>query len=247
MGMEMHEGFPYASDAFYRWTNAMDLGDRPDAEVALAQVRGAPWLDALGAAARASSDGDSARAFAILDAARRADPRQRLDLPAAHLADCIGDWERAAVILQQRFPDLASGEDAINAFNAGPALDLAVAWREQGDASRAHVLVERVARYLDGPSAAQGPPAMLLRSQLYALEGSNDMAMGALEQAYAAGFRTTWGAILVPGAIYAPYPIDDDPRFGTLRGDVRFKALLQRIRADDARQFERMRIAGSGP
>lgn len=218
------------------WALHMSLGD-PDA--ARETPVTTPSDKLLREAASMTSQGDYARAFALLDRRRLEFPNTRiLDIPAARLALIVGRADRAREILEQRLPDLARGIEPIDAFNVLPAIDLAIAW---ADEERARSLLGRVAAFLDGPDAPQWSMFVFERARVHALAGEIELAHQSLDRAYAAGFRTIWSVDLLPAPFFYIDGVEVDPAFRALRDDPRFARWLERIESDNALKLERLR------
>jgi TolB-like protein/Tfp pilus assembly protein PilF len=222
------------------WAVHMSMDDRDGARQWLDFGR-TPIEKTLSDAARFAMDGRYRQAFEVLEGHREEFPLSHLlDFPTAKFALIAGRPELALRILEQRLPDLASGIEPISARNVLPALDLATAQLNTGAHDEARALLERVAAYLDGPRAVHLPLFVYQRARAHAIAGESDAALRALDQAYNEGFRTTWALDLRPQSLLYIDPIDADPAFGALRDDPRFKLWFERIRADNARQFERI-------
>jgi TolB-like protein/DNA-binding winged helix-turn-helix (wHTH) protein len=223
------------------WSVYMSLGDRAGA---------LQWLDfgdlpmekPLSAAARHAMDGRYAQAYEVLEQHRGEYPFSRLlDLPTAKFALIAGRPQQALRILEQRLPDLASGIEPIGARNVIPALDLATARMQTGAEDQARALLERVIAYLDGPGVLRLPLFAFQSARAHALAGHPDAALLALDRAYAEGFRTTWALDLRPQSLLYIDPIAADPAFVALRDDPRLEQWFERLRAENARQRERLR------
>ena len=130
----------------------------------------------------------------------------------------------------------------IEAPNLLPAMDLATAQLNPGASHDARVLLGRISAYLDGPSALRLPLFTFERARVHALAGEPDAALRALDRAYNEGLRTTWALDLRPQSFLYIDPLDADPAFGALLDDPRFISWRERIREDNARQLERLRV-----
>jgi hypothetical protein len=218
----------------------MSMGDLAGASQWL-DFGNTPMEKILSDAARFAMDGRHDQAFTVLASHRGEFPLSHLlDLPAAKFALIAGRPQQALQILEQRLPDLASGIEPITARNVLPALDLATARLNTGAGDDAGMLLQRIAAYLDGPSAPRLPMFAFERARAHALAGEPDAALRALDRAYNEGLRTTWALDLRPQSLLYIDPIEADPAFVDLRDDSRFKQWFERIRTDNARQLEQL-------
>ncbi len=224
------------------WAVHMSMSDRDGA---------GQWLDfgpnpfekALSDAARSAMDGRYEQAFTALEAHRKEYPLSHLlDFPTAKFALIAGKPQQALAILERRLPDLVSGIEPISARNLLPAMDLATAQLKTGASQEARALLTRITAYLDGPAALRLPLFTFERARAHALAGEPDAALLALDRAYNEGLRTTWALDLRPQSFLYIDPLDADPAFGALRDDPRFTSWRERIREDNARQLERLKV-----
>jgi TolB-like protein/DNA-binding winged helix-turn-helix (wHTH) protein len=223
------------------WGLYMSLGDRDSASEVLSFGNTELAKD-LRQAASLIMHGRHADAFTFLDGQRGQFQRSRiLDLPTARLALIAGKPAQALTIMEQRLPDLFAGIEPVNARNVIPALDLAAAWAGAGQQARSRELLNRIAPFLDGPTAPRLPLFAYLRARAHVLAGEPVLAMEALDRAYEAGFRTTWAYDLHPHPFFYIDCVEVDPAFAKLRSHARYRGWLSRIRADNARQLERLR------
>jgi TolB-like protein/DNA-binding winged helix-turn-helix (wHTH) protein len=224
------------------WAVHMSMSDRNGAEQWL-DFGPNPFEKALSDAARFAMDGRYEQAFAVLEAHRKEYPLSHLlDFPTAKFALIAGKPQQAREILEQRLPDLVSGIEPISARNLLPALDLATAQLNTGATHDARALLGRIAAYLDGPAALRLPLFAFERARAYALAGEPEAALRALDRAYNEGLRTTWALDLRPQSFLYIDPLDADPAFAALRDEPRFTSWRERIREDNARQLERLRV-----
>ncbi len=223
------------------WSLYMSLGDQATASDAL-DFGDAAEARSLSDAARLTMRGHYAEAFQSLERYRNGFKQNRLlDLPAARLALISGNSAQALAILQQRLPDLYSGVEAVNGHNVIAALDLVAAWQGTGQQGRSSPLLLRIAAYLDSPAAPQLPLFIYQRARAHALSGKSDMAIAALDRAYAAGFRMLWAPDLHPQPLLYIDPIEADPAFVALRSQPRYRSWLARLKTDNARQLVRLK------
>jgi hypothetical protein len=148
---------------------------------------------------------------------------------------------QARLIIEQRLPDLVTGVEPVNGHNVIPALDLVVAWEGAGEQSRSRELLGRISAYLDDPASPRLPMFLFLRARAHALAREPEQAMQALDRAYEAGFRTTWANDLHPQPFFYLDPVELDPAFATRRRPGYYQGWISRIRADNARQLERLK------
>lgn len=234
--------------ALYLWAVRMELGDKEGARAARERIKGGALFDTLGRALGLAANGQYADELQLLEKSVRAGTDDgRFAHAAVVLALAQGEPQRALDFLQQRYPTLFAGEP-INVLNFAAALDLAAAWQATGNGAEAAALLARIGAFLDGPQAPQLPYVHVARAQAYALSGALDNAMAALEEAYAAGFRTTWAVLAAtrPGQLN-PFPISIDPRFGPLRDDPRFAGWLSRIAEDNAQKAAALKEQPTAP
>ena len=224
------------------WSAYLALGDEAAARRAL-NFGDSDLAKALAAAAALTMSGRYDEAFESLERERRRFEFSRiLDLPTARLALIAGKPRQALAILQARLPDLVTGTEPVNARNVMPALDLAAAWSSTGEEASARQMLARIAAFVAGPSVPRLPVYEFIRARMHALAGEPDLAVQALDRAYEAGFRTTWGVDLNPQPLLYIDPIDVDPCLASLRTDKRLARWFARIAADNARQLERLRV-----
>ena len=222
------------------WSISMSLGDREATREPL-DFGNTELAAALREAATLLMHGRYDAAFEFLDLQRREFAQSRvLDLPTARLALITGKPEQALSILTGRLPDLFKGIEPVNAQNVIPALDLAAALIGTNDQAQARPLLDRITTFLDSPAAPQLPMFVYLRARAHALTGESELALQALDRAYDAGFRTTWGVDLHPQPFLYIDPVEVDPAFASLRTEPRYKDWLARIATDNARQLERL-------
>jgi hypothetical protein len=226
----------------------MELGDTEAARALRDRIKGADLFDTLRKALGFAAAGKYADELKLLENnVRTGADGGRFVHAAAILALAQNEPQRTLDFLQQRFPTLFAGEP-INVLNFAAALDLAVAWQATGNAGEADGLLKRVSTYLDGPSAPKLPLFLVAKGQAHSLQGALDQAMLELDEAFDAGFRTTWAVLAAtrPGQLN-PYPIDIDPRFGALRNDARFASWLSRIKDENAGQAAELKQRLSTP
>jgi TolB-like protein/DNA-binding winged helix-turn-helix (wHTH) protein len=223
------------------WSLCMSLGDR-DAAAAALDFGDSTLAASLRQAATMTMQGRYADAFEFLDRRRGEFSHSRiLDLPAARLALIAGRPVQARLIIEQRLPDLVTGVEPVNGHNVIPALDLVVAWEGAGEQSRSRELLGRISAYLDDPASPRLPMFLFLRARAHALAREPEQAMQALDRAYEAGFRTTWANDLHPQPFFYLDPVELDPAFATRRRPGYYQGWISRIRADNARQLERLK------
>jgi len=238
-----------ATDDFYvpgsstrLWALLMSIGDLEGARKVLA-IEGGALAGALREAATLNMEGRFDDALEALERHRLSFPLSRvLDVPTARQALIGGMPARTVDILEARLPDLARGTAPVTAFNVMPALDLVAAYAGVGRTAEEGKLLDRIVAFLDGPHAPRLPLFVYARARAHALAGEREPAIRSLNRAYDEGFRTTWALDLPVLPLFYVDPIDADTAFQTLRSDPRFKTWRERIRADNARQLERLRI-----
>ncbi len=163
-----------------------------------------------------------------------------LDLPTARLGLIAGEPAKALAIIKQRMPDLVAGVEPINGRNVIPALDLVTAWEAADEHAQSRQLLDRIAVFLDGPAAPRLPMFVYQRARAHALDGESELALQALDRAYADGFRTTWALDLHPQPFLYIDPIEVDPAF-TTAADA--SAIRRLARAHQRRQCAATRTA----
>ncbi len=222
------------------WSLSMSLGDRVAVREPLDFGNTGLGMALSEAAAPMMHDRYDA-AYESLEHHRGEFPQSHiLDLPTARLALINGKPEQALAILTGRIPDLFEGIEPVNAQNIIPALDLVAAWVGTNNQTQSRQLIDRIAAFLDGPTAPRIPMFVYLRARTHALAGESELALQALDRAYEAGFRTTWALDLHPQPLLYLDPIDVDPAFEKLRTEPRYVRWLERISADNARQREQL-------
>jgi hypothetical protein len=152
-----------------------------------------------------------------------------------------GRATRARALLEARLPDLVAGREPVKARNVSPAIDLAAAYRESGDAPASRALLRRVAAYLEGADVPHWPLFSYQRARAYALADEREPALQQLAHAYADGFRLVWALDFYPQPLLYIDSIDQDPAFVRMRTDPRYHQWRARISEDNARQLARLR------
>jgi len=224
------------------WGLYLSLGDRAAAAAALEESPSSEVTAVLQQAMRASTDGNLEEAFAILDRHCTDFPLTHiLDLPTARLALITGHAPRARALLEARLPDLVRGREPVKARNVIPAIDLASAYRESGDAAASRSLLARVATYLEGADVPHWPLFSYQRARAYALADEPEPALQQLTQAYSDGFRLVWALDIYPQPLLYIDSIDQDPAFARLRNNPRYREWRARIAEDNARQLAHLR------
>ncbi len=223
------------------WGLHMSLGEREAARDAL-DFGDTTLAGALSDAARLMMNDRYDEAFESLDRHRTQFERSRvLDLPTARLALITGKPERALAIMAQRLPDLFAGVEPVNGQNVIPSLDLVAAWVATNEHTQSRQLLDRITTFLDGPAAPQLSLFIYQRARAHALNGEPELALQALDRAYAAGFRTTWALDLHPQPLLYIDPIEVDPAFATLKSTPRYIIWLARINEDNTQQLVQLR------
>lgn len=151
----------------------------------------------------------------------------------AHLL--AGNDDAARERLEQLLPDLFTDDPSVNGQTAINAVMAAVILRRAGDDDHAERLLDAAQAALETAWPDFRPPQIEYRfAEIEALRGNNDAAMALLNGAYDKGFRQPWLDIF--------FPMTDNPRFGDLPDDERFKALVAKIEASN--EIARQDMAG---
>jgi TolB-like protein/tetratricopeptide (TPR) repeat protein len=217
-----------------------DLGDLETAKRWLPRITGSPVADLDREVTRLLVAKRGRETPALLEEAIDAGLDDMwIVLSAASWSLILDQPERAIARIKQRFPDAGAEDKLINLFNGDAAIVLAASWQRTGQHAAARRLLHRVAAWLNSPQAPRYPSMLVARAQVHALLGEKEEAVQVLNRAYDAGYRYTDACSVTLIAMDG----EDNPLFGSLRGDPRLTAWFARIRADNARQFAELNRA----
>jgi TolB-like protein/Tfp pilus assembly protein PilF len=137
-----------------------------------------------------------------------------------------GDLAPAIAHYRNRRPELFSPAPVISPANATIAADLALLLRRSGNERQAHVLVDAALEWYrqTQPAGVYGYVYGTLEVHLLVLNGEQDLAMAALEEAINGGYRWQWKWDLA------------NPTYDPLRDRPEFQKLLVYVAQDMARQ-----------
>jgi tetratricopeptide (TPR) repeat protein len=142
-----------------------------------------------------------------------------------------GRSDEAVALYRERFPRLfeAEGPD-IGPDNYRAAIDLALAMQKSGEGLAADGLLEAAADFIETrPRLGLGGGHGIADVQILALRGEPEAALGALEEAVSAGWRSLWWYYLL-----------QDPNLESLRNTSAFQRAVREIELDVAAQMDRI-------
>jgi len=129
------------------------------------------------------------------------------------------------------FPELLGDATVqLNRTNFKAAIDLADVLRQLGREEEANHLLDAVTAYISGIPRRSYTGYWVDDVRIHVLRGENELALTALREAVDSGWRDEWR-----------YYLEHDPILEPIRGDPRFQEVVGEIRADMARQLERIR------
>ncbi len=140
-----------------------------------------------------------------------------------------GEPETAQRRYLDHFPEFApDGDGLITSINFDAAIDYAYVLKLLGESAQADALLRRSLAFLDTTHRVGWIGYGIADAKIAVIQGDEDTALKALEEAVEAGWRQAWAAKLNDRALD---PIRDDPRF---------KEQIAIIEADMATQRERL-------
>ena len=145
------------------------------------------------------------------------------DLAAGRLTDAKARYERG-------YPELLTNDVQPDIGNFQAAVDLALVLRRLGDEEQASLLIER-SRKIAEAYPRHGLPYRLSDVKILVFQGRYAEALTLLERSIDSGWRPYWWLF-----------IERDPALEPIRGDARYRQLVQRIR-DDNRSARQETIA----
>jgi tetratricopeptide (TPR) repeat protein len=180
---------------------------------------------------------------------RREDPNGLLavlrDIPAGQVftglgtrifrKPALGTGERAGIeaFYRQFWPELFAAEPLVTVDNYGPASDVAWLLLGAGERGRAESLLTAALEiHRDPAQRSLLPPEwglLLVEVEALALQGRKAEALAALRRAVDAGWRWEW------------WQVETDPTLESIRAEPAFVAMIDEVKADVARQLERVR------
>ncbi|MBT8136790.1 MAG: tetratricopeptide repeat protein [Gammaproteobacteria bacterium] len=173
------------------------------------------------------------------DAARYLDRLHEIDASFARAVNKLRDIElrngsqrKARRRYLAAFPQLGEKAPQVDLRNYAAAVGFAHLLQQQGRTESAAVLLDAAMQVLSGvPRQARAWEGVgVLDAEIHALQGRTDEALAAIRQAIVAGWRDEWW-----------YQEKYNPHFDELRQHPGFVQLFDVIRADLARQRERVR------
>jgi TolB-like protein/tetratricopeptide (TPR) repeat protein len=132
-------------------------------------------------------------------------------------------------VAEQIGPEITAADPVVRSAEVCPAADLALVLTRLGEAGRGKRVADTALEVWQRAPGLRLPQDHACRARLLAVAGRREEALTEFERAVSLGFRDflDWGFVNL---------IDFDPTLDSLRGEPRFKAQLERIRADLARQ-----------
>jgi len=115
------------------------------------------------------------------------------------------------------------------------AATLAIALRETGHPAEASALLSSAESAAIGLRRSRDPTYSVLLARIYAVQGKKEQALSSL--------TTAANADWYPGLPYFPMDLALDPPFASLKGDLRFEQLRQRILGAVQRERSQVRTA----
>ena len=218
---------PYvAMEASWVFTN---LGLTADAEAALAAIKTSPGKELIATGSFAER-GDWVGMLAYARAQEAASKEPFWHTVVFQAAAQLGRDEEALATVRKIRPDLLSPDAQVSATDLQMASMVAHVLRRQGDPAQANLLLDRVVAATAPVEGARTPNEWrLARAKAFAERGQADAAVGELQAAADAGWRT---AFLPEDYVW----IEQHPILASLKTDARFKALMVRVRQDLAKQ-----------
>jgi TolB-like protein/DNA-binding winged helix-turn-helix (wHTH) protein/Tfp pilus assembly protein PilF len=139
-----------------------------------------------------------------------------------------GRYADARALYEENYPELLHGEKPeINAWNIGPAINLALVLSRIDEQKRANLLLNLALQYI-------GTETGLAGAQIYALQGEKTKALASLRQAIEMD-RWVWEAW---GAWW--YYAEHSPNLDSIRNEPEFQSMMAEIRADMAEQLAQL-------
>ena len=138
----------------------------------------------------------------------------------------------ALAIYSETYPQLLTQDKpVVDLNNYRAAIDLALVLGNEGDQKRADLLLESSLAFISTqPRLGLWGGFWVADVQVLALQGKNQEAIAALQQAADDGWRSLWW-----------YYLQYDPNLNSIRGEPEFQIVVAEIQADMASQMQRVR------
>jgi Tfp pilus assembly protein PilF len=138
----------------------------------------------------------------------------------------------ALAIYSETYPQLLTQDKpVVDLNNYRAAIDLALVLGNEGDQKRADLLLESSLAFISTqPRLGLWGGFWVADVQILALQGKNQEAIAALQQAADDGWRSLWW-----------YYLQYDPNLNSIRGEPEFQIVVAEIQADMASKMQRVR------
>ncbi len=174
---------------------------------------------------RSQVSGD-AQSWAALLTNFRPYSRQTLSILRDH-ALAAGRVQEARTLYTDAYPDLVkSSAPQINNSNYGPAIDLALVLSMTGEHERADLLLARSLQYIRSIPRLGFSGYGISDVQIYALQGEDQKALSALQEAVDQGWRFLWR-----------YSLNYNLNMASLRDYPEFRKIVEELEMDMATQL----------
>ncbi|TFH46847.1 MAG: tetratricopeptide repeat protein, partial [Lysobacterales bacterium] len=140
-----------------------------------------------------------------------------------------GNPEAARLRYAEKYPALLGDGPQVGGHYEA-AIDVALLLKALGEAGKANRLLDRSLENIPTVTNADRRAVGVMKARAYALKNDRDAALGELQAAIDAGWRDHWWFFL-----------EQDAAFDSLRDEPRYKALMDKIRTDVAKQLALVR------
>ena len=216
-----------AFQASWLYTN---LGLPVDAHRIIAAITASPGKE-LGEAGEMADRGDWAGMLAYGKALQAKSKEPFWPMVTFQGALMLGRTEEALAALRQARPDMLGPDAAVAVTDMNlPIMVAHLLNQPGGDKAQAARLLDGVLA-ITAPAPGQRSPNdwRIARVKVFAERGQTEAALNELDGAIRQGWRTPW---LFDDSVW----LEDQPSMASVRNNPRFKALMQRVRQDLARQ-----------
>jgi TolB-like protein/DNA-binding winged helix-turn-helix (wHTH) protein/Tfp pilus assembly protein PilF len=142
-----------------------------------------------------------------------------------------GRYPEARALYETSHPELLDREvPKVHNWNYKAAIDLALVLSRTGEQAQADLLLNRSFQYIQTVPRLGAAGYGIADVQIYALQGSKQMALSALRQAIDERWREGWW-----------YFLKHDPNLESLHNEPEYRAMIEEIEADMAGQLAHVR------